>query len=186
MNLSINGKSMTVPDDQSNDMLVWVLRDTLGLVGTRYGCGIGVCGSCNLLLDGKVVRSCQVRASEAVGKPIVTLEGLAITANDGSVQLHPVQQAFLENPLQCCWCMTGHVMEAVGLLERGPNPTPTQIDETMNQNYCRCGGYNNIRRNVARAAEIARDQATPGVRVRLAGTQKRTQKARGRNARGQS
>jgi aerobic-type carbon monoxide dehydrogenase small subunit (CoxS/CutS family) len=167
MNLSINGTSMTVPDDQSNEMLVWVLRDTLGLVGTRYGCGIGMCGSCNLLMDGKVVRSCQIRASEAVGKRIVTLEGLATNVY-GIVQLHPVQQAFLENPLQCCWCMTGHMIEAVALLERTPNPTQTQIDETMNQNYCRCGGYNNIRRNVVRAAEITREQATPGVRVRLA------------------
>jgi aerobic-type carbon monoxide dehydrogenase small subunit (CoxS/CutS family) len=154
MKLKINGQSMVVPDTQRGDPLVWVLRDTLGLVGTRYGCGVGVCGSCNVLVDGQVTRSCQTRAGEVSGKEITTLEGLATGAGSDLV-LHPVQQAFLENPLQCCWCMSGHIVNAVALLEKIPNPNATQIDEAMNENYCRCGGYNNIRKNVSRAAEIA-------------------------------
>jgi aerobic-type carbon monoxide dehydrogenase small subunit (CoxS/CutS family) len=154
MKLKINGKSMVVPDTQRGDPLVWVLRDTLGLVGTRYGCGVGVCGSCNVLVDGQVTRSCQTKASEVAGKEITTLEGLA-TGAGSDLMLHPVQQAFLENPLQCCWCMSGHIVNAVALLEKTPNPNTTQIDEAMNENYCRCGGYNNIRKNVTRAAEIA-------------------------------
>jgi aerobic-type carbon monoxide dehydrogenase small subunit (CoxS/CutS family) len=149
MKLKINGRAMAVPDTQRDDPLVWVLRDTLGLVGTRYGCGVGACGSCNVLVDGEVKRSCQTKAIEVSGKEITTLEGLA----KGDV-LHPVQQAFLENPLQCCWCMSGHIVNAVALLENIPDPNATQIDEAMNQNYCRCGGYNNIRKNVTRAAEI--------------------------------
>ena len=153
MNLMVNGKPMLVPEVQRLEPLVWVLRDTLGLVGTRYGCGIGVCGACNVLLDGKVVRSCQTTAQTALGKEIITLEGLAI-----GEELHPVQQAFLENPLQCCWCMTGHIMNAVELLETNKQPSPDQIDSAMNDNYCRCGGYNSIRANVIRASEIASSQ----------------------------
>jgi aerobic-type carbon monoxide dehydrogenase small subunit (CoxS/CutS family) len=149
MNLSVNGKTLAVPDTQATEPLLWVLRDTLGLVGTRYGCGIGVCGACNLLLDGVVTRACQTPAQAAVGKSIITLEGLALEG-----ELHPVQQAFLENPLQCCWCMTGHIMNAVELLERNPKPSTEQIDNAMNDNLCRCGGYNAIRKNVTRAAEI--------------------------------
>jgi aerobic-type carbon monoxide dehydrogenase small subunit (CoxS/CutS family) len=153
MNITVNGKSMPVPDTQALEPLVWVLRDTLGLAGTRYGCGIGICGSCNVLLDGVVVRSCQTPARDTVGKEITTLEGLS----KGDT-LHPVQQAFLENPLQCCWCMTGHIMNAVQLLEENSKPNEEQIDDAMNLNYCRCGGYNTIRANVARAAEIAAQQ----------------------------
>lgn len=159
MKLLVNDQTTTVPDDQASEMLVWVLRDTLGLVGTRFGCGIGVCGSCNVLLDGTVTRSCQTRTSEAVGKRVITLEGLARPSADGNVRLHPVQQAFLENPLQCCWCMTGHIIEAVGLLNTTPNPSEAQIDAAMNQNYCRCGGYNAIRANVARAGELVQQEA---------------------------
>jgi aerobic-type carbon monoxide dehydrogenase small subunit (CoxS/CutS family) len=157
MNLTINGRAYTVPDEQASEPLVWVLRDTLGLVGTRYGCGAGVCGSCNVLVDGDVTRSCQKSAQSVVGKDITTLEGLA-----SGEKLHPVQQAFLENPLQCCWCMSGHIVNAVALLERNPNPDEAQIDEAMNENYCRCGGYNNIRNNVARAAEILEQQTRGG------------------------
>lgn len=149
MNLLVNNKNLEVPDMQAAEPLVWVLRDTLGLVGTRYGCGIGVCGACNVLLDGVVTRACQTPTQAAVGKAITTLEGLAI-----GNELHPVQQAFLENPLQCCWCMTGHIMNAVELLEQNPKPNIDQIDAAMNDNLCRCGGYNVIRSNVARASEI--------------------------------
>jgi aerobic-type carbon monoxide dehydrogenase small subunit (CoxS/CutS family) len=155
LKLEINRRTFEVPESQADEMLVWVLRDTLGLVGTRYGCGGGVCGSCNVLIDGKPTRSCQTKTSDGVGKKIRTLEGLS----RGDTELHPVQAAFLENPLQCCWCMSGHIMNAVALLEKNPNPNSEQIDTAMNENYCRCGGYNNIRQNVARAAEILGDRS---------------------------
>jgi aerobic-type carbon monoxide dehydrogenase small subunit (CoxS/CutS family) len=151
MKLEINGKPLEVSDDLGDESLVWTLRDTLGLVGTRYGCGEGWCGCCTVLLDGKATRACQTKTSAAVGKRVTTLEGLA----DGE-KLHPVQEAFLENPLQCCWCMTGHVMTAVAFLDGNANPNTAQIDAAMDANLCRCGGYNNVRKNVARAAELTR------------------------------
>ena len=150
LKLEINNRTWDVPDFQAEEKLVWVLRDTLGLVGTRYGCGVGVCGSCNVLVDGKPTRSCQTLTADVVGKNIRTLEGLATSPSE----LHPVQAAFLENPLQCCWCMSGHILNAVALLEKNPKPNEAEIDNAMNENYCRCGGYNSIRKNVARAAEL--------------------------------
>ncbi len=150
LKLEINNRFWDVPDFQAEEKLVWVLRDTLGLVGTRYGCGVGVCGSCNVLIDGKPTRSCQTNTADAVGKKIRTLEGLA----SSETELHPVQAAFLENPLQCCWCMSGHIMNAVALLEKNPKPNEAEIDTAMNENYCRCGGYNSIRKNVARASGL--------------------------------
>jgi aerobic-type carbon monoxide dehydrogenase small subunit (CoxS/CutS family) len=152
MQLNINGKPLTVADDMGAEPLVWVLRDALQLHGTRYGCGEGWCGACTVLLDGKAAKSCQLKAGETVGKRITTLEGLA---NDE--KLHPVQQAFLKNPLQCCWCMTGHVMTAVALLESNRTPDTAAVDAAMNVNLCRCGGYNNIRKNVVRASELLRE-----------------------------
>jgi isoquinoline 1-oxidoreductase alpha subunit len=154
LKLEINNRSWDVPDFQADEMLIWVLRDTLGLAGTRYGCGVGICGTCNVLIDGVPTRSCQTSTADAVGKKIITLEGLA-TGEGETLELHPVQAAFLENPLQCCWCMSGHIINAVALLEEFPNPNSDQIDNAMNENYCRCGGYNNIRKNVTRASEIA-------------------------------
>ena len=162
MNLQINNKTQKIPDDQRDELLVWVLRDTLGMVGTRYSCGAGFCGNCNVLVDGKVTRSCQTKASAMQGKQITTLEGLAKVSST-TLEWHPVQQAFLENPLQCCWCMTGHIIEATALLERNLKPNADQIDQAMNENYCRCGGYNNIRKNVARAAEILEQRKAGGV-----------------------
>jgi aerobic-type carbon monoxide dehydrogenase small subunit (CoxS/CutS family) len=154
MNLIINGKSLEVRDDLGDEALVWTLHDALGLSGTRYGCGEGWCGCCTVLLDGVATRSCQTKTSAVVGKRVTTLEGLA----QGD-KLHPVQQAFLENPLQCCWCMTGHVMTAAAFLEKNANPSETQIDAAMDVNLCRCGGYNNVRRNVTRASELARGES---------------------------
>jgi aerobic-type carbon monoxide dehydrogenase small subunit (CoxS/CutS family) len=137
MQLNLNGKPVNIPDDQHDELLLWVLH-----------------GSCTVILDGKATKSCQTKTSDAIGKKLVTLEGLA-TSN----QLHPVQQAFLENPLQCCYCMTGHIMTAAAFLEKTPNPNAQQIDTAMTVNLCRCGGYNNIRKNVTRASEIARGGA---------------------------
>lgn len=155
MKLMVKGRPAEVIHPE--EPLVWVLRDELGLIGTRYGCGIGVCGCCTVLADGEPVRSCQVSAAEMAGRQLTTLEGL--TPPEGSDdELHPVQQAFLENPLQCGWCLPGHVLTAAALVEREPDPTAEQVEESAGRNLCRCGGYNSIRKNVLRAAEIARDR----------------------------
>jgi aerobic-type carbon monoxide dehydrogenase small subunit (CoxS/CutS family) len=154
MQLNLNGNRIEIPDDLRDEALVWTLHDHLQLNGTRYGCGEGHCGSCSVILNGKATKSCQTKTGDVIGKKLITLEGLAV-----GEQLHPVQQAFLENPLQCCYCMTGHIMTAVAFLEKTPSPNAEQIDATMNVNLCRCGGYNNIRKNVARASEIARGGA---------------------------
>lgn len=151
MELDVNGTRHRIahPDEP----LLWVLHDELGLNGVRYGCGIGACGCCTVLLDREAVRSCQVSAADAAGKAVTTLEGLAVRRT-----LHPVQQAYLENPLQCGWCLPGHVMTAVALLERTPDPTPEQVEAEAGRNLCRCGGYAAIRENAARAAQIARER----------------------------
>ena len=154
MRLTVNGVPREI--EHGDEPLLWVLRDELGLTGTHYGCGVGVCGCCTVLLDGDVSRSCQVRADSAADREVVTLEGLATRDAQGAVtDLHPVQEAFLENPLQCGWCLPGHVLTAVALLERTPRPTAAEIDAGATANLCRCGGYNSIRRAVARAAELS-------------------------------
>ncbi len=151
MDLDVNGTRRAVahPDEP----LLWVLHDELGLNGVRYGCGEGLCGCCTVLADSRPVRSCQVSARQVRGRAITTLEGLA----DGD-ELHPVQQAFLENPLQCGWCLPGHVLTAVALIERHAEPTQAQVEADAGRNLCRCGGYNAIRANVTRAAQIARER----------------------------
>lgn len=151
MELDVNGTRRTVahPDEP----LLWVLHDELGLNGVRYGCGAGLCGCCTVLADDEPVRSCQVSAQQMRGRAITTLEGLA----EGR-ELHPVQQAFLENPLQCGWCLPGHVMTAVALLRRTATPATEQIEAESGRNLCRCGGYSAVRENVVRAAEIARER----------------------------
>jgi aerobic-type carbon monoxide dehydrogenase small subunit (CoxS/CutS family) len=150
----VNGQPYAV--EQEDDVLLWVLRDELGLTGTRFGCGIGICGCCTVHVEGVAVRSCTTPVRAVFGKQVTTLEGLATPLPDGTLKLHPVQQAFLDHPLQCCWCVTGHIMTAVALLAQTPNPSPLQIEEVMDGNYCRCGGYNTIRQAVAQAAEHAR------------------------------
>ena len=147
MEIIVNGKAYQVADEPDRPLL-WVLRDELGLTGTKYGCGIGICGSCEVHLDGVVARSCVTSLSAVEGRAIRTVEGLA---NDG--ELHPVQQAFLDEQVhQCGWCMSGQMMRAVALLEENPNPTEQEIVAGMNANYCRCGAYGRIKRAVARAA----------------------------------
>jgi aerobic-type carbon monoxide dehydrogenase small subunit (CoxS/CutS family) len=154
MQLKLNEKTATLPDNHGEETLIWALHDTLQLNGTRYGCGAGLCGSCTVLADDIAIRACQTTVAEIVDKEIVTLEGLA-----KGETLHPVQQAFLNNPLQCCYCMTGHIMTAVAFLKKNANPSPAEIDVAMDINLCRCGGYNNIRKNVLRASELLRGQA---------------------------
>jgi isoquinoline 1-oxidoreductase alpha subunit len=147
MEIMVNGNTYEVVDEPDRPLL-WVLRDELALTGTKFGCGVGICGSCEVHLDGKVTRSCITPLSTARGKPIRTIEGLA----EGGT-LHPVQQAFLDEQVhQCGWCMSGQMMRAVALLEENPNPTEDEIVSGMSTNYCRCGAYGRIKRAVDRAA----------------------------------
>jgi isoquinoline 1-oxidoreductase alpha subunit len=150
--LNVNGKSTTV--DVPADMpLLWVLRDVLNLKGTKYGCGIGQCGSCTVHLRGEVVRSCQTTVAAAAGAPIKTIEGLSA---DGS---HPVQRAWMELDVpQCGYCQAGQIMSAAALLARKPKVTDADIDQAMNGNLCRCATYLRIRQAIHRAAALT---ATP-------------------------
>jgi len=149
LRLTINGRSQTVSDVDSSTPLLWVLRDTLGLVGTKYGCGIAQCGACTVHLDGMPTRSCSVPASIAAGKEIRTIEGL--TSKDGT--LHALQQAWIDlDVAQCGYCQAGQIMSAAALLEQNPNPSDPDIDAAMAGNYCRCGTYNRIRTAIHAAA----------------------------------
>jgi isoquinoline 1-oxidoreductase alpha subunit len=163
MQLIVNGKSYQVKNE-SDRLLLWVLRDELGLTGTKFGCGIGLCGSCTVHLDGAPTRACITMLSAADGKAVRTIEGLAEIDTNGATVLHPVQQAFLEEQApQCSWCMSGQMMTAAALLERNPNPNADEIRQAMNSVYCRCGTYYRIRKAVQRATELAaqsRKQAT--------------------------
>jgi isoquinoline 1-oxidoreductase alpha subunit len=145
--IMVNGNAYQVENEPDRPLL-WVLRDELGLTGTKFGCGVGICGSCEVHLDGNVVRSCITRLSSVEGRSIRTIEGLA---SDG--ELHPVQQAFLDEQVhQCGWCMSGQMMRAAALLEGNPNPSEEEVVEGMSANYCRCGAYGRIKRAVGRAA----------------------------------
>jgi isoquinoline 1-oxidoreductase alpha subunit len=136
-----------------------VLRDELGLTGSKFGCGIGVCGSCTVHVDGQATRSCITPLSAVADKPIRTLEGLARTASDGTVELHAVQQAFLgEQVHQCGYCMTGQMMTAAAFLENTPEPSEAQIVDAMDGVLCRCGTYGRIKRAVLRAAQILAEE----------------------------
>ena len=148
MKLRVNGKDHEVaaPADMP---LLWVLRDLLGLTGTKYGCGEGYCGSCTVLINDEPVRSCGTIMEEVAGKKVVTIEGLA-----NGDKLHPVQQAFVENDaLQCGYCTPGMIMNAVGLLKRNPSPTRQEIIDGMNDNLCRCGAHTRIFKAIEMAAE---------------------------------
>lgn len=144
--LTINGK-VHQTDVDGNMPLLWFLRDTLELIGTKYGCGIGMCGSCTVHLDGQAVRSCLTTVSEADGKKVTTIEGLSA---DGS---HPLQIAWLNNNVpQCGYCQAGQIMNAADLLMKNPTPSAEEIDAAMDGNICRCGTYVRIRKAVADAA----------------------------------
>jgi isoquinoline 1-oxidoreductase subunit alpha len=144
--LSVNGKSYDV-DVEPDTPLLWVLRDTIGLTGTKYGCGIAQCGACTVHLDGVATRSCQVPVSTIGSKPITTIEALA--HND---KLHPVQQAWLDLDVpQCGYCQSGMIMAVAALLKEKPKPTDTDIDAAIN-NICRCGTYQRIRAAIHAAA----------------------------------
>ena len=135
-------------DVEPDTPLLWVLRDTVGLTGTKYGCGIGQCGACTVLVKGLAVRSCSLPVSRAMGTPITTIEGLSA---DGS---HPVQLAWKEFDVpQCGYCQSGQILAAAALLQKTPNPTDEDIDRQMT-NACRCGTYHRIRQAIHRAARM--------------------------------
>ena len=137
--ITINGQAREV-DVDGNMPLLWFLRDTIELTGTKYGCGMGLCGACTVHLDGKAVRSCITPVSQAVGKQVTTIEGLS---PDGT---HPLQIAWVKNGVpQCGYCQPGQIMSAADLLARNPNPSMDEINAAMQGNICRCGTYTRIR-----------------------------------------
>jgi isoquinoline 1-oxidoreductase alpha subunit len=147
MKLTVNGTTHDVaaPDDMP---LLWVLRDLMGLTGTKYGCGMAQCGACTVLVGEQAVRSCTLPVSAAAEQPITTIEGLAANG-----KLHPVQQAWIDaDVVQCGYCQSGQVMSAVALLKSTPKPTDADIDSAMAGNICRCGTYPRIRKAIHQAA----------------------------------
>ena len=148
-NLTINGKSLNVDVDPSTPML-WVLRDHLDMVGTKFGCGIAQCGACTIHLDGNAVRSCQLPVSAAENAEITTIEGISEKGD------HPVQKAWLEHDVpQCGYCQAGQIMSATALLKSNPSPSDEDIDNAMNGNICRCGTYTRIKAAIKTAAKSA-------------------------------
>jgi isoquinoline 1-oxidoreductase alpha subunit len=147
LKLTVNDAVTTV-DVPPDTPLLWVLREVLNLQGTKFGCGMGICGACTVLVGGHAVRSCMTRVGSVAGEPITTIEGLS---PDG---LHPVQVAWQELDVpQCGYCQTGQIMSAAALLERTPHPTDADIDAAMSGNICRCGTYTRIRQAIHEAAE---------------------------------
>ena len=148
--LTLNGqaKEIDVADDTP---LLWVLRDTLGLTGTKFGCGVALCGACTVHVDGQPIRSCVTPVSAIAGKSVTSIEGLS---NDRS---HPVQRAWIELEVpQCGYCQSGQIMAAAALLAKTPNPSDADIDTAMAGNICRCGTYVRIRKAIHRAAELSK------------------------------
>ena len=151
LSLSINGVAHELDIEPQTPML-WVLRDEIGLTGTKFGCGIAQCGACTVHVDGVATRSCQLPANEAVGKQILTIEGL------GAARLHVVQQAWIEHDVpQCGYCQSGQIMAAASLLRQNPSPTDADIDAAMT-NICRCGTYPRVRAALHRAAALVKTE----------------------------
>ena len=150
LSLTVNGKKIQIDVDPSTPVL-WVLRDHLNLVGTKFGCGMAQCGACTILLDNVAVRSCMLPVSAVGQRAITSIEGLSANGD------HPVQEAWVEQDVaQCGYCQTGQIMSAVALLRRTPNPTDAQIDAAMSGNICRCGTYLRIRKAIHIAAKKQR------------------------------
>jgi aerobic-type carbon monoxide dehydrogenase small subunit (CoxS/CutS family) len=150
LTLKINGESRSLGDIDPDTPLLWALRDTLGLVGTKYGCGIAQCGSCTVHVDGKPSRACVLRVGQLQGREITTIEGLA---QDGDT-LHPLQQAWIDQDVaQCGYCQAGQIMSAAALLNSKPDPTDQEIETAMSGNLCRCGTYPRIVKAIKNAAE---------------------------------
>lgn len=151
MKLEVNGRELET-DATPETPLLWVLRDHLGLTGTKFGCGMALCGACTVHLEGVPIRSCVTPLSAAEGRRITTIEGVS------SDRSHPVQRAWMELDVpQCGYCQSGQIMSAVALLAAKPAPTDADIDAAMSGNICRCGTYPRIRKAIHRAAELARE-----------------------------
>jgi aerobic-type carbon monoxide dehydrogenase small subunit (CoxS/CutS family) len=152
--LTINGRAHRI-EAESDMPLLWVLRDLVGLTGTKFGCGIGQCGACTVHIDGAPARSCLTPVAAAAGRQVTTIEGLAAS---GPGPLHPLQQAWIEASVpQCGYCQAGQLMSAAALLAETPSPTDADIDRAMAGNLCRCGTYPRIRRAIHRAATLLRE-----------------------------
>jgi len=148
--LNVNGKVLEV-DVEEDTPLLWVLRDTIGLTGTKYGCGMALCGACTVHVDGDPIRACVTPVSSIVGRKVTTIEGLSTDRS------HPVQKAWMEIDVpQCGYCQSGQIMSAAALLAKNPKPSDADIDAAMSGNLCRCGTYQRIRAAIHRAAEIAK------------------------------
>jgi len=156
MHLDVNAKRLEIDESWQDDSLLVVLREALGLTGTKFGCGVGLCGACTILVDGQAQRSCLLKASDVAGAKITTIEGLC-----HEDALHPVQSAWLEESVpQCGYCQAGQIMTTVALLRQNPHPQDDEIDATLVGNLCRCGTQNRIRKAVRRAAETLSANAT--------------------------
>ncbi len=147
----LNGRETELVTDP-NQILLWVLRNHFGLTGTKYGCGIGFCGACTVLIDGEATRSCMMPVSDVAGRSVVTIEGL-----ENGEELHPVQQAFIDHDaLQCGFCTPGMILTAVGMLDKNPAPSREQIVAGLEENLCRCGAHKRIIEAVEDAARVTR------------------------------
>lgn len=154
LTLNVNGRTHKLSVDDPETPLLWVLRDTLGLTGTKYGCGMALCGACTVHLNGEPIRSCSTAVSAAAGKRVATIEGVS---RDNR---HPVQKAWMaEEVPQCGYCQSGQIMSALSLLAKNKNPSDADIDAAMAGNLCRCGTYNRVRRAIHRAAKEMRKEA---------------------------
>ncbi len=152
ISFTLNGKPVNVDDDPSTPLL-WVLRDSLGLTGTKFGCGMALCGACTVHLDGKAIRSCVSPLARVAGKRVTTIEGLSANLS------HPLQRAWIEVDVpQCGYCQSGQIMSAAVLLAQNARPADKDIDEAMSGNICRCGTYTRIRKAIHRATEIAAEK----------------------------
>jgi aerobic-type carbon monoxide dehydrogenase small subunit (CoxS/CutS family) len=148
ISFKLNGKPTTLTVD-SERTLLWVLRSDLGLTGTKYGCGVGLCGTCTVIVDNRAVRSCRVPVKDVKGKEVLTIEGLARNG-----KLHPIQEAFIKHDaLQCGFCTPGMILNAYSLLQENPQPTRAEIIEEMDYNLCRCGSHNRIVEAIETAAK---------------------------------
>ncbi|MGO9379538.1 MAG: (2Fe-2S)-binding protein [Dissulfurispiraceae bacterium] len=149
ISLDVNGKKYEV-EAGPDEPLLWVIREKIGLTGTKYGCGIAQCGACTVHIDGQPERSCQIQAKDAQGKKITTIEGIP--------EEHPIKRAWIEDEVpQCGYCHPGQIMSAVALIKDNPSPSDDDIDHAMTGNICRCGTYQRIRRAIHRASTMAPD-----------------------------
>ena len=154
LTLNVNGTTRKISVDDPETPLLWVLRDTLGLMGTKYGCGVALCGTCVVHVNGEPVRSCNTQVSQVAGKKITTIEGLSRSGN------HPLQKAWVaEEVPQCGYCQSGQIMSAAALLAKNRNPSEAEIEKAMEGHICTCGTYNRIRKAIQSAAATMRKGA---------------------------